>query len=105
MTIRLTAEIETALAEAARLQGTTPELLALDCLRQRFVPAAATNCTPNAQGTLADFLAGHIGVFGVRPFAALCTPPWLPAAATSRISGLTLLTALASTRGGRPSSV
>ena len=62
MTIRLTAEIETALAEAARLQGTTPELLALDCLRQRFVPAAATNCTPNAQGTLADFLAGHLGV-------------------------------------------
>jgi hypothetical protein len=62
MTLTLTPEIESALAEEARKQGTTPEVLALDCLRERFVPAAAP--APPAEGpqTLADFLAGHIGV-------------------------------------------
>lgn len=59
MTIHLTPEIESALADAARRQGTTPELLALDCLRQQYVPAMPE---PNsATGSLADLLADHIG--------------------------------------------
>jgi hypothetical protein len=62
MTISLTPEVEQALAEAARRQGTTPELLALDCLREHFVSAAASPTAAAPEGTLADFLAGHIGV-------------------------------------------
>lgn len=56
MTIHFTPEIENALAQEARRQGTTAELLALECLRERFAPAVAE------PRTLADFLAGHIGV-------------------------------------------
>lgn len=62
MDITLTPEIATALAEEARRRSTTPELLALDCLRERFVPAAEGEAP--AEGTsLADFLEGYIGVF------------------------------------------
>ncbi len=39
MTITLTPEIESAIAEEARKQGTTPEVLVLDCL-PGTVPAA-----------------------------------------------------------------
>ena len=62
MTLKLTPEIEKALAEAASQQGTTPELLALDCLRERFVPSMAAELPAGQEGSLADFLAGHIGV-------------------------------------------
>ena len=60
MTITLTPEIERALAEAARTQGAPAELLALDCLRERFVSTATSS--ENNCGSLADFLADHIGV-------------------------------------------
>jgi hypothetical protein len=46
--ITLLPEIEGPPAEEARKRGTTPELLAVDSLRQIFV-------------TLFDFLAGYIG--------------------------------------------
>ena len=60
MVIALTPDIESALAEEARRQGTTAEQLALDYLRERFVPGSTS---PSATGkTLADYLAGHIGV-------------------------------------------
>jgi hypothetical protein len=62
MTIILTRDIESALAEEARKQGTTPEMLALDCLRERFVPAGTGEPSVGEQGTLADFLAGFTGV-------------------------------------------
>ena len=62
MTITLTPDIENALAEEARKQGTTPELLALDCLRERFAPSPVTGPSAAEQGTLADFLADHLGV-------------------------------------------
>jgi hypothetical protein len=62
MVISVTSEIEAALAEQARRQGTTPELLALDCLRQHFLSPTATEGTGQKTETLADFLAGHIGV-------------------------------------------
>jgi len=58
MVITLTPELEKALAERAKRLGTTPESLALNSLRERFVPV---NTTP-AQGTMADFLADYIGI-------------------------------------------
>jgi hypothetical protein len=62
MNITLTPELERALAEQADKRGTTPERLALDCLRERFVLLVTTEGTTEEQGTLADFLANHIGV-------------------------------------------
>jgi hypothetical protein len=60
--ISLTPEIESALIEQARRQGTTPEILALDCLRERFVPTGVTTPSQEDGKNLADFLADHIGV-------------------------------------------
>jgi hypothetical protein len=60
-TITLPPEIEEPLAEAARKQGTTPERLALDSLRQLFVPASTNGEVAGAQ-TLFDFLQGYIGI-------------------------------------------
>jgi hypothetical protein len=61
MIITLTPDIEKALAEQARKLGTTPEQLALDSLLERFIlPAQAVPA--ERQGTLADFLRGHIGI-------------------------------------------
>lgn len=59
-TIHLPTEIEEPLAEEARRRGTTPELLALETLRERFVVDPATE-EPTAQETLYDTLAGLIG--------------------------------------------
>jgi len=58
-TITLPPDIEGPLAEQARQRGTTPEQLVLDSLRMLFVPER-----PDAEaeeGTLFDFLAGHVG--------------------------------------------
>lgn len=60
--ITLTPDLESALIEAAHQQGTTAELLALDCLRERFIPTEMAEPSHRNGGTLADFLAGHIGV-------------------------------------------
>lgn len=38
MVIRLTPQLEAALSEQARRRGVTPEVLALDALRDRFLP-------------------------------------------------------------------
>jgi hypothetical protein len=59
-TIILPPEVEGPLAEEARRRGTTPELLAIDCLRELFVPR------PSGEGTgkdesLFDFLSGYTG--------------------------------------------
>jgi hypothetical protein len=61
LTITLPPELEHALAEQARAQGTTPELLALDSLRKRFLPAP-DGAPATGEGSLADFLAGYVGV-------------------------------------------
>lgn len=62
MDITLPPQIEQALTEEANRRGTTPELLALDCLRERFLPEPTPQ--PPAEGeTLADFLEGYIGIF------------------------------------------
>lgn len=62
-TITLTPDIEGPLAEEARRQGTTPELLALDSLRKLFAPTMATDKTAGGE-TLFDFLSGYIGTVG-----------------------------------------
>jgi len=59
MTITLTPEIEKALLGEATRQGADPELLALDCLRARFLENGRRD---EVSGTLADLLADSIGV-------------------------------------------
>ena len=59
-TIALPPEVEEPLAKEARKQGTTPELLAVDCLRKLFVPSL-TEKKPAEGETLFDFLAGYVG--------------------------------------------
>jgi hypothetical protein len=61
MTITLTPDIEKALASEANRKGTTPETLALDCLRSRFLAESVDDSTP-PKGSLAEFLADRIGV-------------------------------------------
>ena len=58
MAITLPPELERAIEEQARLQGTTPELLAIDSLRKQFL---TTSESPPAEGTLVDFLGEFIG--------------------------------------------
>ncbi|HET6387265.1 MAG TPA: hypothetical protein VFJ58_28070 [Armatimonadota bacterium] len=58
MAITLPPELERAIEEQARLQGTTPELLAIDSLRKQFL---TTSASPPAEGTLLDFLGEFIG--------------------------------------------
>jgi hypothetical protein len=41
MVITLTPQLEAVLSEQARRRGVAPEALALDALRERFLPAAA----------------------------------------------------------------
>ncbi|RJP26478.1 MAG: hypothetical protein C4527_15050 [Candidatus Omnitrophota bacterium] len=62
MKITLTPAIESALCEEANRQKTTPEMLALDCLQNRFVTKKGDDPSETEQKTLADFLVGHIGV-------------------------------------------
>ena len=63
VTITLPPEIEEIATERAREQGTTPELLAIDGLREKFlsVPSGA-----GSEGTMADFLGDFIGCFDSR---------------------------------------
>ena len=58
--ITLPSDIEGPLLEAARRQGTTPELLAIDTLRKLFAPPSAEGA-PAARGTLFDLLSDCIG--------------------------------------------
>lgn len=59
-TITLPPEIEEPLTKAAQEQGTTLELLAIDCLRQRFTPSP-TEEKASENETLFDFLSGYVG--------------------------------------------
>ncbi|MGI8587654.1 MAG: hypothetical protein ACR2M0_08215 [Chloroflexia bacterium] len=58
----LTADIEQALVEQAKLQGTTPEQLALEGLRRQFVHPLPNEHSAEAPRTLADFLGEAICV-------------------------------------------
>jgi hypothetical protein len=62
MNITLTPEIERALVEEAHRLGTTPESLAIESLRDRFLAPHPAEPAETPGETLADFLAGHIGV-------------------------------------------
>jgi hypothetical protein len=66
MTITLTPEIEQALAAQARQRGLTPDQLAqellADRLRELSNEQTATEPSQAEEGTLADLLAGQIGI-------------------------------------------
>ena len=62
MIITLTSDIEQALAAEACKLGLTPEQLALDSLRERFLSPESEMSPVGEQATLADFLRGHLGV-------------------------------------------
>jgi len=62
MIITLTPDIEQALTVEAPKRGRTPEQLALDSLRDRFLFPNTDLSLPSEQTSLADFLRGHIGV-------------------------------------------
>ena len=59
-TITLPPDLEQSLVEEADKRGTTPELLALDSLRQLFVPPQ-TPADKAKNETLFDLLSGYIG--------------------------------------------
>jgi hypothetical protein len=59
-TIIIPPEIEAPLTEAAKRQGTTPELLAVEGLRRLYAPASAAAAEANG-GSLHDYLQGYIG--------------------------------------------
>jgi hypothetical protein len=59
-TITLPPEVEGPLAEEARRLGTTPDLLAIDYLRERFVPTSR-GVETGTDATLYDFLSGYVG--------------------------------------------
>ncbi len=62
MQVALPPEITKALIEQARKRETTPERLALDSLRERFVSSAEEEPPAAERRTLADFLGEHLGV-------------------------------------------
>ena len=59
MTLTLPPELERALAEHARAQNTTPELLVVDSLQEWFALPAPPEHVP--METLYDFLQGYAG--------------------------------------------
>ena len=63
VTITLPPELEQTVTERAHKQGTTPEMIALDGLREKFLPASDPVA---AEGTMADFLGDFIGCFDSR---------------------------------------
>ena len=63
MSIELTPDLESALAEAARRQGTTPDLLAEAYLRERLDPRRHESSGTEPK-TLAEFLDGYVGILG-----------------------------------------
>lgn len=62
MIITLTPDLEQALAAEACKLGRTPEQVALDSLRERFLSPESAPSPRGEQATLAGFLHGHLGV-------------------------------------------
>lgn len=60
-TIILPPEVEVSLKEAARQQGTSPELLAVACLRQRYGPDSDADNSTSGSANLAEFLGDYVG--------------------------------------------
>lgn len=57
-TVMLLDDIEKSLTEGARKRGTTPELPAVELLRQRVAPSPPES---RASGSMLDFLEGFVG--------------------------------------------
>jgi hypothetical protein len=72
-TITLPPEVEGPLMEEARRKGTTPELLAIDCLRKLFTPSPKST-TPAEGETLFAFLADYAGTVSgtTEPLSETC---------------------------------
>ncbi len=66
MKITVPPDIERSLTARAEQLGTTPELLALDSLREKFPPSERPAVDEGPEGeepqSLADFLRGYVGV-------------------------------------------
>ena len=66
MKITVPPEIERTLTARADQLGTTPEVLALDSLREKFPPSDTEESEDTPEGrspqNLADFLHGYVGV-------------------------------------------
>lgn len=72
-TVTLPPEVERPLVEEARKKGTTPELLAVDCLRKLFVLSSESE-QPLEGESLFDFLADYVGAVNgtTEPFSENC---------------------------------
>ncbi len=62
MHISLPPDLERAVVAYAREQGTTPELLIVDSLRERFLLSSMPSIPTDGEGTLVEFLGQHIGI-------------------------------------------
>jgi hypothetical protein len=68
--IQLAPDVETALVEAARRRGVTPDALADECLRERFMPrptGTAASVGDHVSGgprNLLEFLGDSVGAVG-----------------------------------------
>ena len=60
MQLTLTPDVENAITQQANQRGITPQQLALESLRELFVPASVE--AKEHPSTLADFLDGYVGV-------------------------------------------
>lgn len=71
--ITLPPDLEGRIADEARRRGTTPELLAIDGLRQLFAPERA-EFGVEQHGTLFELLAGYIGTVNgsAEPYSEDC---------------------------------
>ena len=66
MSIHLSPELESRLAEEAEARGTTPDLLVEEFVRRSLDLEEAVSTNGESGGSLADFLAGYVGVFDSR---------------------------------------
>jgi hypothetical protein len=62
MSIDLTHDLQRALDDEARRQGTTPDLLAMQFIRERLFGVDDTGGSADEPRNLVDFLDGYIGV-------------------------------------------
>jgi predicted transcriptional regulator len=62
VTIELSPDLEQALDDAARAQGTTPQTLAAEWLRERLFPSSSQAHASSFPRNLAERLAGYVGI-------------------------------------------
>ncbi len=62
MVIRLSSDLEAALSESARQQGTTPDVLAINILRERILPPPASRTSQDEWDRKLRGLATDCGV-------------------------------------------